>query len=112
MGCAAAAPTRSIHASWVSLSTTWAGLLRKDAAGCLQPPHWALFRPEPPRRSAAYFKRSASAGALPWLLRLSLGPAASGCGHVCVGRRALSLKTFPWKSGKAPAALGRKAQLL
>lgn len=48
-------------------------LLRKDAAGY----PWDLFRPDLPRRSATCFKRSALAGLLPWLWRLSLGPAAS-----------------------------------
>lgn len=69
-------------------------LLRKDAAGYLWPLHWALFRPELPRRSAAYSKRFALAGRLPWLLRLSLGSAASGCGHLRMGKGALSPKAF------------------
>lgn len=102
MGHAAAAPVCGTRGPWGACPPPGSTpcLLRKDAAGYLWPLHWALFRPELPRRSAASSKRFALAGLLPWLLRLSLGPAASGCGHLCMGKGALSPKAFlkEWKT--------------
>lgn len=78
-------------------------LLRKGAAQYSWYPHGAFFRPELPRRSVAYFKRSALASLLPRVLRRCLDAAASGCGHLHMGKRAISLAAFRWKSGKPPA---------